>query len=90
MELVQRFDFNAAKPDFCEFDFDGDFAAGEWDELAGVLRIGLLEAGGDVDGAAVDDVGGLVSLPDDFDGVPLVEQLEVAILDEPAAGGDGS
>src|SRR5204862_7699143 len=84
--LSDRLDFNPSEPDLGVFDLDRDLPARERDELAGILRIRLLKPRRDIHGAAVDDVRRAITLPDDLDRIPLIQQLEVAILDEAAAG----
>src|SRR4030095_9901094 len=83
--LSDRLHFNPSEPDLRVFDLDRDLPARERDELPGILRIGLLKPRRDIHGAAVDDVRRAVALPDDLDCIPLIQQLEVAILDEAAA-----
>src|SRR4051812_12382295 len=83
---LERLYFNPSEPDLRVFDLDGDLPAREREELPGILRIGLLKPRRDIHGAAVDDVRGAIALPDDLDRIPLIQQLEVAILDEAAAG----
>src|SRR4051812_24245511 len=82
---LERLHFNPSEPDLRVFDLDRDLPARERDELPGTLRIGLLQPRRDIHGAAVDDVRRAIALPDDLDRIPLIEQLEVAILDEAAA-----
>src|SRR3954471_13606264 len=84
--VSDRLYFNPSKPDLRVFNLDRDLPARERDELPGILRIGLLKPRRDIHGAAVDDVRRAIALPDDLDRIPLVQQLEVAILDEAAAG----
>jgi hypothetical protein len=84
--LSDRLHFNPSEPDLRVFDLDRELPARERDELPGVLRIGLLKPRRDIPSAAVDDVRRAIALPDDLDRIPLIQQLEVAILDEAAAG----
>ena len=84
--LSDRLHFDPSEPDLRVFNLDRDLPARERDELPGILRIGLLKPRRDIHGAAVDDVRRAIALPDDLDRIPLIQQLEVAILDEAAAG----
>src|SRR3954465_575594 len=83
---LERLHFNPSEPDLRVFNLDRDLPARERDELPGILRVGLLKPRRDIHGAAVDDVRRAIALPDDLDRIPLVQQLEVAILNEAAAG----
>src|SRR6185503_20086054 len=83
---LERLHFNPSEPDLRVFDLDGDLPAREREELPGILRIGLLKPRRDIHGAAVDDMRRAIPLPDDLDRIPLIQQLEVTILDEAAAG----
>jgi hypothetical protein len=86
IEGSDRLHFNPSEPDLRVFDLDRNLPAREREELPGILRIGLLKPRRDIHGAAVDDVRRAIALPDDLDRIPLIQQLEVAILDEAAAG----